>query len=187
LAQERNARSSFNSEGPAWAAGTTAESSTSEYLVPKSGTKSSSQPRGPEARGPRRKEQSRPADFRILVADDEPELLEIFRKYLTESGFSVFTAEDGSEAVARFIEARPEVSILDYRMPRSDGLEAAQEILSMKSSAKIIMLTADGTVLEEAERIGIELFLEKPVKLSQLLDSVNTLIGLKSSTAIISR
>lgn len=89
--------------------------------------------------------------------------------------------------MSRFIESRPEVIILDYRMPGGNGLEAAAQILAMKPSAKIIMLTADGTVLEEAERIGIELFLEKPISLKRLLESVRTVVKLKPTSAIVSR
>ncbi len=106
---------------------------------------------------------------------------------MDESGFEVLTAGTGNEAVSQFIESRPEVTILDYRMPRGDGLKAAEEILAMKPSAKIIMLTADGTVLGEAERIGIELFLLKPISLRDLLVSVYTVVNLKPTSAIVNR
>ncbi|MHB1908686.1 MAG: response regulator [Nitrososphaerales archaeon] len=125
--------------------------------------------------------------IQVLVADDEEDLLEIYSRALVDDGFEVTRAQTGNEAVSRFIESRPEVIILDYRMPRGNGLEAAGEILAMKPSAKIIMLTADGTVLEEAERIGIELFLEKPISLKLLLQSVYTLVNLKSTSAVVSR
>jgi two-component system response regulator AtoC len=125
--------------------------------------------------------------IRVLVADDEKDLLEIYTRVLTESGFEVFVASTGNEAVTRFIESWPEVIVLDYRMPRGNGLEAAAEILAMKPSAKIIMLTADGTVLEEAEKIGVELFLEKPISLQTLTKSVGTVLSLKSTSAIINR
>jgi two-component system, chemotaxis family, chemotaxis protein CheY len=106
---------------------------------------------------------------------------------LSQAGFGVSTATDGKEAVTRFLETRPEVVVLDCRMVGGDGLEAAAEILAMKPSSKIIMLTADGSVLEEAERIGVELFLEKPVSLKRLLDAVLTLCEIKPTSAIISR
>lgn len=125
--------------------------------------------------------------MRILVADDEPDLVDIYSRALTENGFEVFLASTGNEAVTKFIESKPEIIILDYRMPRGNGLEAAAEILAMKPSAKIIMLTADGAVLEEAEQIGIELFLEKPVSLRALTTSVRTLLSLKATSAIINR
>ncbi len=124
---------------------------------------------------------------RILVADDEKDLLEIYYRALSDSGFEVSLASTGNEAVTKFIESKPELIILDYRMPRGNGLEAASEILAMKPSAKIIMLTADGTVLEEAERIGVELFLEKPISLQVLARSVRTLLSLKATSAIIHR
>jgi DNA-binding response OmpR family regulator len=125
--------------------------------------------------------------IRILVADDEKDLLEIYSRALSDNGFQVFVASTGNDAVTKFIESKPELIILDYRMPRGNGLEAASEILAMKPSAKIIMLTADGTVLEEAERIGVELFLEKPISLQVLTSSVRTLLSLKPTSAIINR
>ena len=123
----------------------------------------------------------------VLVADDEVELLKVYLDCLSSAGFKVCSAKDGREAVTRFIEIRPEVVILDYRMPNGDGIEAAGEILAMKPSTKIIMLTADETVLDEAERIGIEVFLQKPVSLKKLLASVLTLSEIKPASAIVSR
>jgi DNA-binding NtrC family response regulator len=125
--------------------------------------------------------------IQILVADDDRDLLEIYSRALRDNGFDVLLATTGNDAVSRFIESRPEVIILDYRMPQGNGLEAAGQILAMKPSAKIIMLTADGTVLEEAEHIGIELFLEKPISLKRLLESVYTLVKLKPTSAVVSR
>jgi DNA-binding NtrC family response regulator len=125
--------------------------------------------------------------IQVLVADDDRDLLEIYTRALRDNGFEVLLATTGNDAVSRFIESRPEVIILDYRMPQGNGLEAAGQILAMKPSAKIIMLTADGTVLEEAERIGIELFLEKPISLKRLLESVYTLVKLKPTSAVVSR
>jgi CheY-like chemotaxis protein len=178
----------FNIETRQWAADTP-NGSSSQYVLPKSGAsyRGDSEKKQSPKRLDNKIRDPQPRGIKILIADDEHDLLDIFRRFLKNQGFDVITAQDGSEALAKFIESRPEVTVLDYRMPRSDGLQAASEILSMKSSAKIIMLTADGAVLEEAEKLGIELFLQKPVRLGELLDSVNTLIRLKSSTAIISR
>lgn len=125
--------------------------------------------------------------IQVLVADDDLDLLEIYSRALKEGGFDVLLASSGNDAVSRFIESRPEVIVLDYRMPGGNGLEAAVQILAMKPSSKIIMLTADGAVLDEAERIGIELFLEKPISLKRLLESVYTLVKLKPSSAVVSR
>jgi YesN/AraC family two-component response regulator len=60
-------------------------------------------------------------------------------------------------------------------MPRANGLEAASEILMISPRAKIIMLTGEYNVLKEAKRIGIQLFLTKPVSIQQLVESVEAL------------
>ena len=97
------------------------------------------------------------------------------------------TASDGRDAVNKFIETRPEVVILACRMDGGDGLEAAGEILAMKPSYKIIMLTVKGYDIGDAERIGIELFIQKPVSTKKLLAAVNALSGIKPTSRIVSR
>ena len=84
-------------------------------------------------------------------------------------------ARDGVEAIAKFAQERPDYVILDYNMPRINGLDAAAEILKIDSAAKIIMLTADYTVLKEAKRIGIGIFLVKPISIRKVIDSVSQL------------
>ena len=86
---------------------------------------------------------------RVLVADDHGELRQLWRAYLTLSGFVVSEAADGAEAVAKAIQESPAVVLMDFRMPGMDGAAAARALKGDPRTAAIpvIGLTAHGTAL----------------------------------------
>jgi two-component system alkaline phosphatase synthesis response regulator PhoP len=93
-------------------------------------------------------------DSRILIVDDEPELVRIVRSYLEKAGFQVTAAYRGDEALQVFREARPDLVILDLNLPGMDGLDVAREI-RRQGQTPILMLTAR---VEETDRlVGLEL------------------------------
>jgi len=100
----------------------------------------------------------------VLVVDDE----ELFRRGLrtvldTEAGFTVAEAADGAEAVARTVELAPDVVLMDVRMPKMGGIEAAAHIRDEAPSTRVIMLTAsdDDDDLYAAVRAGANGYLLK--------------------------
>jgi CheY-like chemotaxis protein len=112
---------------------------------------------------------------KVLVADDEPRLIELYSTTLKRGGFSVAAAMTGVEAIAKFAKEKPDVVVLDYNMPDSDGIEIAAKMLALNPRTIIMMLTADYSVLKEAKMIGIELFLLKPVSMKLFLNSIRSL------------
>ena len=89
---------------------------------------------------------------RILIADDHESVLRRLRSLLTKPGWEICgDAVDGKEAVARAIELRPDVIILDLVMPRMNGLEAAQAIRTVLPAAPIVINTLYKTTAVEAE------------------------------------
>src|SRR3972149_4601689 len=91
---------------------------------------------------------------KILVVDDELEIVKVVRAYLERGGFAVVTAREGREALAVFRHERPQLVILDLNLPGMDGLDVCRT-LRRDSEVPIIMLTAR---IEEADRlIGLEL------------------------------
>src|SRR3972149_4957245 len=91
---------------------------------------------------------------KILVIDDEPEIVKLVRAYLEHAGFSVVTANEGHQALAVFRHERPNLVILDLNLPGLDGLDVCRA-LRRDTDIPIIMLTAR---LEETDRlIGLEL------------------------------
>ncbi len=91
---------------------------------------------------------------RILIVDDEPQVLEVLKLYLSRDGFRVTTVGDGEAALAAFDAAEPDLVLLDLMLPKVDGFQVFKEMRA-KSTIPIIMLTARG---DELDRIlGLEL------------------------------
>ena len=91
---------------------------------------------------------------KILVVDDEPDIVRLVRAYLERAGFAVVTAGEGGEALAVFRHERPNLVVLDLNLPGMDGLDVCRG-MRRDSDVPIIMLTAR---LEETDRlIGLEL------------------------------
>src|SRR5881275_3760224 len=78
---------------------------------------------------------------KVLVVDDEKHIVELARLYLTREGYEVEGVGDGSQAVARFGQLKPDLVILDIMLPGTDGLTICKEIRKL-SQVPIIMLTA---------------------------------------------
>jgi DNA-binding response OmpR family regulator len=90
----------------------------------------------------------------VLVVDDEPMVRDVLARYLEQDGFTVETADDGEQALARIEAAEPDVVLLDLMLPRLDGLEVFRRIRE-RSGLAVIMVTAKG---EETDRVvGLEL------------------------------
>ena len=79
---------------------------------------------------------------KILVVDDEPDFCEALGDFLEAKGCSVLEAHDGDQALAVYRQERPDVVLLDVRMPGKDGLEALRELRAFDPEARVIMITA---------------------------------------------
>jgi len=110
---------------------------------------------------------------RLLIGDDEPQLVEIFAKFLAPRGYDIATAGDGDEALAKASAFKPDCILLNYMMPRMDGLEAGREILKALPNCKLIFTTgsSDPKFLELYKGNGYEerFLLRKPFSLEALL------------------
>jgi DNA-binding response OmpR family regulator len=129
---------------------------------------------------------------KILVVDDDPDILEAVTLILESQGYEVVTAHDGIEGLANLKAEQPDLMILDLMMPRMDGFAVCKELQDPRWSKyrniPILILTS---VREEASRrryeleTGLELdvddYVEKPMSPDVLLKRVSTLIGKKSS------
>src|ERR671925_1429208 len=114
--------------------------------------------------------------MRILVAEDETIIRLDLRDLLERSGFEVCAeARDGEEAVALARSARPDVAIMDVKMPRLDGIEAARQILNERP-IPIVMVTAYGEreLVSRAVEAGVFGYLVKPFRESDLLPAIET-------------
>lgn len=108
----------------------------------------------------------------VLVVDDEPEILKFVENALEDEGFAVTTAADGRQAVDLAVEHRPDLVVLDMRLPRLDGEGVAREIRRLYGQIPILVMTADGRAQEKAQRVGAFDFLAKPFNLDRLIEVV---------------
>ncbi len=116
---------------------------------------------------------------KVLIADDEPDILEIIQYNLKKEGYEVITAKDGDEALTKAKMFKPELIILDIMMPKRNGVEVC-EILRRQSSFKdtlIIFLTA---LSDESSQIkgletGADDYVNKPISPKVLVSRVNAL------------
>ena len=112
--------------------------------------------------------------MRILIAEDETLIRLDLKEILERAGFDVCAeARDGEEAVALASEAEPDLAILDVKMPRLDGIEAARRILDERP-IPIVMLTAYGhdELVSRAVEAGVFGYLVKPFRESDLLPAI---------------
>ena len=113
---------------------------------------------------------------KVLIVDDEPPLQFFYEKILKMGGFEVAgIASNGKEAVSMFksFSNKPKVILMDQRMPEMNGLEASKKILQIDSKVKIIFMSADASVKEEAISIGAFLFIDKIITVSKMIGAIN--------------
>jgi len=116
---------------------------------------------------------------KILIADDEPDILEIIQYNLSKEGYEVVIAKDGEEALAKAKYSKPDLIILDIMMPKKSGIEVC-EILRSQPSFKntlIIFLTAlnDETSHVKGLETGADDYVSKPISPKVLISRVNAL------------
>jgi len=114
---------------------------------------------------------------KILVVDDEPQIVKVVKAYLEQSGFQVVTAADGSTALTTFQREKPDFMILDLSLPGMDGLDVCRAVRH-ESNIPILMLTAR---VEEADKlVGLELgaddYVVKPFSPREVVARVRTIL-----------
>ncbi len=112
--------------------------------------------------------------LRIVIADDEPIILLDLRQMLEELGYSVVAeASTGAQAVEMVRKFKPDLAILDIKMPEMDGIEAAR-ILHEEKLAPVLLLTAysDSDLIQRAKQAGVYGYLVKPFKQADLTPAI---------------
>jgi response regulator NasT len=110
---------------------------------------------------------------KILVADDDPFTLTSITSGLSEAGYQVISAQDGRSAVRLGLLERPDLAILDIRMPGMTGIEAARELKERgRISTLFLSAYADREVVEIATREGALGYLVKPINTQQLIPAI---------------
>ncbi len=119
----------------------------------------------------------------VLIADDNPQIVELLEAYLDPLGVNVITARDGQETLEQVERHQPDLLLLDIMMSRRSGYEVCR-ILKEDPAYRdmpIIMVTAlnEPADMERARELGAECFLTKPVNKNELLERVQNLLQLR--------
>lgn len=116
--------------------------------------------------------------MKILVVDDEPDLLEQLRETLTNQKYDVDTADDGESALDKLFDNLYDLIILDIMLPLVDGLTILKEIRKAKIKTPVLMLTAKGTVEDKIKGLdyGADDYLEKPFAMAELMARIRSLL-----------
>lgn len=119
-------------------------------------------------------------DIKILLVDDEPDILEIVEYNLSAEGYQVFTAENGVEAIKKAKKHHPHLIILDVMMPEMDGIEACEKMRGIPdlSDTIITFLTARGEDYSQVAgfEAGADDYITKPIKPKVLVSKVKALL-----------
>ena len=118
---------------------------------------------------------------RVLIADDEPNIVAALEYLLQKRGYEVRTVHQGAEALKEVEQFGPDLLLLDVMMPAINGYEVCQRIRQDPAlgHVKIIMLTAKGRDLDVAKglALGADAYVTKPFAIKQLLEQVTQLLG----------
>lgn len=111
----------------------------------------------------------------VMIVDDELFIVELYRDILQLRGYKVVgTAFDGEEAVRKYgaLQEKPDVIIMDHRMPVMNGVEATKEIIRGNPAQKVIFVSADVLIEKDAREAGASEFLPKPFRMDDLIEKM---------------
>ncbi len=115
--------------------------------------------------------------LKILMADDEPEILEIMAKRITQEGFDVISALDGQEAWGKIQSESPDIVLLDLNMPKMNGFEVLKALRDHPSSEKwqpVIIISTRGELEDIQKGLSLEAehYLVKPCSVDNILKAI---------------
>jgi DNA-binding response OmpR family regulator len=119
--------------------------------------------------------------YKILVADDEPDVLFVLEDSIKKAGYTAILAHDGLEALEKVSKEKPDLIVLDIMMPKLDGQSVNVKLKENKETANIpvIVVTAFGQfkkLLEVRNELTVSGYLEKPFPVSALLDKIKEIL-----------
>jgi DNA-binding response OmpR family regulator len=119
--------------------------------------------------------------LKILVADDEPNIVISLEYLMKREGYTVLVARDGQEALDTIARERPDLVLLDVMMPKKSGFEVCQAVRANEElqATKILMLTAKGrdTDLAKGLALGADAYMTKPFSTRELVQKVADMLG----------
>jgi DNA-binding response OmpR family regulator len=119
---------------------------------------------------------------RILLVDDDPEIVTAMRTLLEEAGASILTAGDGDAALEMASKHHPDLVVLDAMLPKRSGFLVLEKLKSKKNGdpvQRVIMITGNQGKRHQAwaETLGVDDYITKPFRMERLMQSVEKLLG----------
>lgn len=123
------------------------------------------------------------AAIKILMADDEPAVLEIMARRIADSGFDVIKASNGLEAWEKIQKENPDIVLLDLTMPQMDGYSVLSKLRSSPPSKKwipVIIISATGEMqnIQNVLNLQADHYLMKPCKLEDIIKAIQVMMAL---------
>lgn len=127
--------------------------------------------------------------FRILLAEDEPDMAMGLRDNLQFEGYEVFTAADGEEAIEKAKAERPDLIVLDVMMPKRDGLEVCRAVREAGFTVPILMLTAKSQEIDIVRGLeaGADDYVTKPFSVRELLARIKAILRRSSESVSVAK
>ena len=123
---------------------------------------------------------SRAGAKRVLLVDDDPEIVESMRTVLESRGYEILVARDGNQGLVMAEKEEPDLVVLDMMMPKRSGFLVLERLRRSRSvPMRVIMITANEGSRHKAyaEMLGVDDYLRKPFAMDRLLDSVDRLLS----------
>ena len=120
---------------------------------------------------------------KILIIDDDKELIEILKTLLTERNYEVFTARDGETGLEAAKKSPPDLILLDFIMPSMNGYEFLRAFKALKTiegnaMIPVFVITAKGAAMEDLFKFeGVKEYFVKPIELSELIKKIEKHLG----------
>jgi len=114
---------------------------------------------------------------RILIVEDEPNIVESLTFLLEHAGFDVTSVNDGAQALAQVARVAPALVILDVMLPNRSGFDILRDLRGLDAPPKVLMLTAKGQARDRqaANDIGVDRFMTKPFANAEIVRAVRDL------------
>ena len=122
-------------------------------------------------------------NLKILMADDEPDVLEVMAKKVASEGYTVITASDGQEAWEKIQKEIPDIILLDLTMPKKDGFQVLKELRENPPSKKwqpVIIISAKRELEDIQKGLGMEAdhYITKPCSIGDVLKAIKLMASL---------
>jgi two-component system alkaline phosphatase synthesis response regulator PhoP len=130
------------------------------------------------------------AKQKILIVDDEPDILELIEYNLKKEGYQVFLASNGQEGISVAKKVQPDLIVLDIMMPKMDGIEACRLMRAIPEFKKTFMVFLTARSEEYSEiagfNVGADDYIAKPIKPRALVSRINAILRRNTSTEEVS-